>query len=58
MAADDTDAPSGRHKKADGPEPTHDLTLADGSTVESYGAIPTHVAVGDQAIRVVQVIER
>lgn len=38
--------------------PTHDLYLADGSVVESTGAIPTHYAVGDEVIPVVRVVER
>jgi hypothetical protein len=40
------------------PEPTHDLLLANGETVEHYGAIPTHVAVGDRNVPVLAVSER
>lgn len=29
------------------PEPTHYLSLADGTTVDHFGAIPTHVAMED-----------
>lgn len=42
----------------DRPEVTHDLLLADGSSVESSGGIPTHVAVGDRVIPVLSVTER
>jgi len=42
----------------DRPEVTHDLLLADGSSVESSGAIPTHIAVGDRTIPVLSVTER
>lgn len=42
----------------DRPEVTHDLYLADGSAVESSGAIPTHIAVGDRAIPVIHAVER
>lgn len=42
----------------DRPEVTHDLYLADGSVVESSGAIPTHYGVKDRAIPVVHAVER
>jgi len=42
----------------DRPEPTHDLLLTDGSSVESSGGIPTHVAVGDRTIPVLAATER
>jgi hypothetical protein len=42
----------------DRPEVTHDLLLADGTSVESSGGIPTHIAVGDRAIPVLSVTER
>ena len=38
--------------------PTHDLLLANGDLVEHYGAIPTHVAVGDRTFPVLSVSER
>lgn len=60
--ADDEATPAPPAKAARGrddrPEPTHDLVLADGSTAESFGAIPTHVAVGDRRIPVLTVTER
>lgn len=40
------------------PEPTHDLLLANGELVEHFGAIPTHVAVGDRTFPVLSVTER
>lgn len=43
---------------ADAPPVTHDLYLADGSAVESSGAVPTHIAVGDRAIPVIHAVER
>lgn len=66
MAAEDNQA---IHRKAaepvaskepaeDRPETTHDLYLADGSSVESAGAIPTHIAVGDRVIPVLHAVER
>jgi hypothetical protein len=68
MAADDPRDIPGNQRKAepvpskdqadDRPEATHDLLLADGSSVESSGGIPTHVAVGDRAIPVLSVTER
>ena len=61
MAADDTqEFPAVRSKSKDDDRPpaTHDLLLADGSSVESSGGIPTHVAVGDRAIPVLSVTER
>lgn len=42
----------------DQPDPTHDLYLADGSCVESAGAVPTHIAVGDRVIPVLRAVER
>lgn len=60
--ADDNQPPDRSRGKAaqvdEGPEITHDLLLADGSTVESSGGIPTHVAIGDQAIPVLFARER
>lgn len=45
-------APEPEHQ-ADEPEATHTLQLANGDTVPSTGAIPTHVAVGDEMVPVV-----
>lgn len=42
----------------DRPEDTHDLLLADGSSVGHFGGIPTHVAIGDRQVPVVYVAER
>jgi hypothetical protein len=56
-ARDREDRPAER-KEPEGPEPTHDLLLASGETVEHFGAIPTHVAVGDRSFRVLSVTER
>jgi hypothetical protein len=39
-------------------EPTHYLVLADGRTVDSTGAIPTHWSEGDNVIPVVRAYER
>ena len=68
MADDPRDIPAPQRKAAepvpsndqadDRPEVTHDLLLADGSSVESSGGIPTHVAVGDRSIPVLSVTER
>jgi hypothetical protein len=68
MPADDPRDIPGTQRKAepvppkdqadDRPEVTHDLLLADGSSVESSGGIPTHVAVGDRAVPVLSVTER
>lgn len=68
MADDPRDFPGQQRKAADPvaskdqgddkPEVTHDLLLADGSSVESSGGIPTHVAVGDRVIPVLSVTER
>jgi hypothetical protein len=67
MGADDPRDFPGPQRKAepvaakdqgDQPEVTHDLLLADGSSYESSGAIPTHVAVGDRAVPVLAVTER
>jgi hypothetical protein len=44
--------------QGDRPEVTHDLLLADGTSVESSGGIPTHVAVGDRVVPVLSVTER
>lgn len=44
--------------QADRPEVTHDLLLGDGTTVESSGGIPSHVAVGDRVVPVLYVTER
>lgn len=48
----------GKDQADDRPEVTHDLLLADGTSVESSGGIPTHVAVGDRTIRVLSATER
>ena len=54
----DPKAEQGKHEKDDSPEPTHHLHLADGSVVDHFGAIPTHVAVGDTTVPVVNAFER
>jgi hypothetical protein len=57
--ADVTDAkPAAKPKTPRRPEPTHVLHLSDGSTRDSYGAIPTHYTEGDKVLRVVAVDER
>lgn len=38
--------------------PAHWLHLADGTVLESEGAVPTHVAVGDKVVPVVRAYER
>jgi hypothetical protein len=38
--------------------PQHWLHLADGQVLESEGAVPTHVAVGDKVVPVVRAYER
>lgn len=48
----------GAEVQADKPAVTHDLYLADGSVVESSGAVPTHIAVGDREIPVLHALER
>lgn len=57
--ADDKTTPQteGKHEK-DTPEPTHYLHLADGSVVDHAGALPTHVAIGDKTVPVVNAFER
>ena len=52
------DSVPSKDEAGDRPEVTHDLLLADGSSVESSGGIPTHVAVGDRVIPVLFVTER
>jgi len=44
--------------QGDRPEVTHDLLLADGSSYESSGSIPSHVAIGDRVVPVLSVTER
>lgn len=52
-AADDP-----KRDRREGPEPTHDLLLANGQVVEHFGAIPTHVGVGDRVWPVLRATER
>ena len=54
----DTPAAAKVPAKDERPQPTHDLLLADGTTVESHGSIPTHVAIGDRVVPVRFVTER
>ena len=51
-------APAVAPPAAAGPEPTHDLTLSDGRTVPSHGAIPALVHIGEDLLKVVAVTER
>jgi len=50
--------PKDQDQADDRPEVTHDLLLADGSSYESSGSIPSHVAIGDRAVPVLSVTER
>jgi len=44
--------------QGDQPEVTHDLLLADGTSYESSGSIPSHIAIGDRTVPVLSVTER